>query len=76
MAIITIYEVKSKKFEIKKKRTLCSRDAKSNSYSHLSFMPKNDSILICTTNGPQSLLCMWEWEKSKLKAISDINGFV
>ena len=70
MGIITVYEFKSKKFEYKKKRTLCSREGQTSFYRELNFLPGNEQYLVAMTDDTNSSLTLWEWEKGKLRAAS------
>ncbi len=74
--IITVYEhKKSKDIRIKKKRTFLSTDLGNKSFVFLRFLPQNEKYLIALTEAPEYKLCLWEWEKGKLRSVSPINGF-
>ena len=74
--IISIYEIKKHKdIKLKKKRTILSTELDCHSFSRLEFLPQNEKYLISLTDGPEYKLCLWEWEKGKLKTVLKINGF-
>lgn len=75
MGLITIFELKLQEMKSKKKRSFCSRDCGATSYQELCFLPKQEKILVALTSGASPKLSLWDWEKGKLKAVVEVNGF-
>lgn len=77
VGIITIYELKgTKDFKIKKRRTLLSKDCNTLCYEHIIFMPKDERYLISVTKENPIKMLLWDWERSRIKEITDITGLL
>ena len=75
MGLLTVYELKLHEMRIKKRKTFCSRDCKTKIYERISFVPNLEKFVIALTSKPDYKLTLWDWEKGKLKAMIDVNGF-
>ena len=75
VGIITIYEFKEgKDIKIKKRKTLLSKECNSYGYSQLIFLPDNERHLISVTKESPFKFLLWDWERSRIKEITEING--
>lgn len=77
IGIITIYELKgTKDLKIKKRRTLLSKECNTLGYEHLIFMPKDERYLISLTKESPIKFLLWDWERSRIKEITEITGLL
>ena len=68
-----LYDTESKK----KKRTLPdmiehSKQYHSNEFHRAAFNPRDENILVTITGQPDWKILLWNWERSKLLAITEI----
>ena len=76
MGLLTVYKLKLNEMRVKKTKSFCSRDCKTLVFEKISFVSSLSKYMIALTSKPEYKLTLWDWEKGKLKAIIDINGFI